>query len=73
MSALLDRNPAYRAVTMMRVDWDTHRDDEIVNSLDIPRRSTLVMFSGGKEIARVVARTDRASIEALFEAALRQQ
>ena len=70
MSALLDSNPAYREVTIMRVDWDTHRDGALVRELKIPRRSTLVMFSGGQEVGRVVAQTGRDSIEALFKAAL---
>ncbi len=70
MSALLDRNPAYRAVTVMRVDWDTWRDGDIVKELRIPRRSTLVMFRGGKEVGRVVAQTRESAIEALFKAAL---
>ncbi len=70
MSALLDSNPAYRGVTIMRVDWDTHRDGDLVRELKIPRRSTLVMFSAGKEVGRVVAQTGRAPIEALFKAAL---
>jgi hypothetical protein len=69
VSALLNK-PAYKAVSVMRVDWDTHRDGDLVKKLEIPRRSTLVMFSGGKEVGRVVARTDSASIEALFKAAL---
>jgi len=67
--ALLDSNPAYRAVTIMRVDWDTHRDGDLVRELKIPRRSTLVMFKGGQEVGRVVAQTSRQAIEALFKAA----
>lgn len=70
MRALLDGNPAYRAVTVMRVDWDTHRDSELVRELRVPRRSTLVMFSRGGEVGRVVAQVDAQSIGALFEAAL---
>ncbi len=70
MSALLDSNPAYRNVTIMRVDWDTHRDGDLVRELRIPRRSTLVMFRDGKEVGRVVAQTGTRAIAALFEAAL---
>jgi len=69
--ALLDQNPAYRAVTVMRVDWDSHRDADIVRELGVPRRSTLVMFRGGEEVGRVVARVSAEDIEPLFEAALR--
>ena len=70
MRALIEKNPDYKSVKIIRVDWDTHRRDPIVDELRIPRRSTLVMFSGGKEVARVVAKTRSADIEALFEAAL---
>ena len=70
MSALIEANPDYAAVTVMRVEWDEHRGGELVRQLSIPRRSTLVMFKGGREVGRVVARTSRADIEALFEAAL---
>jgi hypothetical protein len=68
--ALLDGNSQYHAVTIMRVDWDTHRRSQIVSDLRIPRRSTLVMFKGGKEIGRVVAQTRVEVIEALFKAAM---
>ena len=70
MGALIDGNPEYRAVTVMRVDWDTHRNDDIVRELDVRRRSTLVMFSGGREVGRVIAQTGHGAIEALFKAAL---
>ena len=70
MGALIDENPEYRAITVMRVDWDTHRDSGIVRELDVRTRSTLVMFSGGREVGRVNAKTGRDDIEALFKAAL---
>ena len=54
----------------MRVDWDTYRNADIVKDLAVPRRSTLVMFNGGKEVGRVVAQTGGDAIEALFKAAL---
>ena len=70
MRALIRDNPDYQAVVVMRVDWDEHRGGDLVRELDVPRRSTLVMFSGGREVGRVVARTSRKDIEALFHAAL---
>ena len=66
MSALIDGNPAYQAVTVMRVDWDQYGKSEIVSELNIPRRSTLVMFKGGEEIGRVVAQTSATASEPLF-------
>ena len=68
MSALIDGNSAYRAVKVIRVDWDKHRRSPIVSELRIPRRSTLVMFSDGAEVGRVVSGTGRKEIEALFAA-----
>lgn len=68
MSALLEEQPKYREVMIVKVDWDKHGKGDIVRDLKVPRRSTLVMFNGGKEVGRVVARVDKASIGALFEA-----
>lgn len=69
MSALVESNPEYAAVTLIRVDWDEHRKSKLTKSLKIPRRSTLLMFRGGEEIARVVAQTKRDKIEEMFKAA----
>ena len=70
MSALIEANPEYAAVTVMRVEWDEHRGGALVEALSVPRQSTLVMFKDGREVGRVVAKTGRADIEALFQAAL---
>ena len=70
MSALIKANPDYAAVTVMRVDWNEHRGGALVKALSILRQSTLVVFKGGQEVGRVVARTSRKDIEALFRAAL---
>lgn len=66
MRALLDSNEKYREVTVFLVDWDKHRRSAVTKDLNVSRRSTLVMFRGGKEIGRVVARVDRDSIGSLF-------
>jgi len=68
--ALLKSNPEYQHVVHMQVDWDTWRDAEITKMLEIPRRSTLVMFNKGEEVGRVVAQTSQSAIEALFKAAM---
>ena len=70
MRALIDGNPDYRAVTVMRVDWNEHRGGELTRELGVRTRSTLVMFSGGREVGRVIGSTGRGDIEALFKAAL---
>jgi len=70
VSALLENNEKYQAVTIMRVDWDKFRKDPITKKLKIPRRSVLVMFKNGKEIDRVIARTSTRDIESLFQKAI---
>lgn len=70
MSALQKNHPAYRKIRIVRVDWDRFEKDAIVRELKIPSRSTLVMFSKGREVGRVVAQTSPGAIEPLFRAAL---
>lgn len=70
MSALQKSNPAYRKVKIVRVDWDKFSNDAIVRELKVRDRSTLIMFSKGKEVGRVYAQTSTSAIEALFRAAL---
>ena len=66
----MEGNPGYRSVTVMRVDWDEHGGSDITRELGVRTRSTLVMFSGGQEVGRVIGSTARGDIEALFKAAL---
>ncbi len=70
MSALIDSNPAYQAVTIMKVDWDTFKNESIVTELEVRRRSTLVMFKNGEEIERVIAQTSAEAIEPMFAKAV---
>jgi len=60
---------AYAGITVMRVDWDTYRSSDIVKRMNIPRRSTLVLLKGGKELGRVVAQTGEAPIRGLLDKA----
>ena len=70
MRALIDGNPEYQAVTVMKVDWDRFSGDPIVGELGVQNRATLVMFSGGEEVGRVIFETGVDAIEALFKAAV---
>lgn len=71
ISALRTENPAYdRAIRFVTVDWDQHGRGELSRSLAIPRRSTLVVMDGRKEIGRIVAGTGRDEIKALLDLAL---
>jgi len=73
---VLDRlkaaNPAYEAnITFINIDWDTYKGTEIVTSLNVPRRSTLIAIGPDRsEIGRIVAQTGEAEIKALMDAAL---
>jgi len=70
ISQLMKDNEQYASVNVMSVDWDVHGRTKFAKALRIPRRSTLVMFKGGKEVGRVVAQTSTAAIEELFKAAV---
>ncbi len=71
ISALKAENPAYEAgIVFLDVDWDTWKDAVIVSEMNIPRRSTLVVLKGDKELGRIVAGTGRDAIKALMDMAL---
>lgn len=71
INALKAENPAYeRAITFIDVDWDRYRNDALTVSLNIPRRSTLVVLKGDGELGRIVADTRKAAIKALMDTAL---
>lgn len=71
ITALVEENPAYStAISFLNVDWDTWGGGDLVKSLNIPRRSTLVVLKGDRELGRLVAQTGRAEIKALLDTAL---
>lgn len=68
MSALIEQNEAFKAVKILRVDWDEHAKSDIVEELGVTGRSTLIMFNNKEEVGRVVADTSEDSIKPLFDA-----
>ena len=70
IEGLVSENPAYAGVTIIRVDWDKEERGDLVKSLSIPRRSTLVVLKGAAELGRIVAGTGKAEIAALMDLAL---
>jgi len=71
INALKAENPDYTAnVSFVSVDWDVHSNSNLAKSLNIPRRSTLVVLRGNKELGRIVAGTRKAEIKALMDTAL---
>lgn len=71
MERLKAANPDYeKKITFIAVDWDEYGRGELAFDLEIPRRSTLVVLKGDKEIGRIVADTSEKSIKALMDKAL---
>ena len=70
MSALIEENPAYQAVTVMKVDWDAHSGSAAAEDYGVRQRATLVMVNGGEEVGRVTWSAKREDIEALFKAVI---
>lgn len=68
---LMAANPAYEAnISFIKVDWDQHSGSGLASRLNIPRRSTLVVLKGDKELGRIVASTSTDKIKALMDTAL---
>ncbi len=71
MSALLEENPAYRAVTVMRIEWGQYYEEPLVKERKVIGRATLSMLNKGcEEIGRVRWYNSRAQIEPLFKAVM---
>jgi thiol-disulfide isomerase/thioredoxin len=68
LTGLRADNAAYdAAITFINVDWDEYGEGELSLSLQIPRRSTLVLMQGRKELGRLVAATGTDEIAALLD------
>ena len=71
INALKSENPDYQnRITFIDVDWDAYGKSDLAKSLNIPRRSTLVVLKGDRELGRIVAQTSKAKIKALMDTAL---
>ena len=71
IAALKAENPAYeQQISFIDVDWDNYGNGELSRSLNIPRRSTLVVLKGDQELGRIVAGTSRKAIKELMDIAL---
>ena len=65
--------PEYnKTITFVLIDWDTYKNTEVTTSRRIPRRSTMVLIKDGKEITRLVAKSDEGEIKALLMKAVEQ-
>lgn len=58
----------FKGITTLKVDFDTQKS--VVKAFGVQYQSTLIVFKGGKEVARVTGETDRDQIAALLRKAL---
>ncbi len=71
IAKLRSKNPQYdEKITFVRVDWDEYGTHAVTTSRNVPRRSTLLMLRGDKELGRVVAGISEEEIKALLDTAL---
>jgi len=68
VSVLIDSNPEYSDITFVGADWDLYRSSELTSELNVRRRSTLIMFRDGEEVARVISQNNKNTIENMFKA-----
>jgi len=67
LGSLRSKGDPYSGLTELTMDWDKYRGSKIGKQLRIPRRSTLIMFDGGKESGRIIAGTSAGSIKQLLD------
>jgi hypothetical protein len=64
----LRKQPEYRNIDFLRLNFDT--EAEFKKKYNVPVRSVIIVFRGGKELERITANGDKAAIEALIKKAL---
>ncbi len=67
LDTLLPTNE-FKGIATLRVDFDTQKP--MVKAFGVQYQSTLIVFKGGKEVARVTGETDRGRIAELLRKAL---
>ena len=70
MSALKEGNESYGKVTWIKVDWDLYRSDDWVKEMRVQQQSTIVAFSGGEQVGRIIGQTGKGAISALLDKTL---
>jgi hypothetical protein len=64
----LRKQPEYKNTEFLRLNFDTEADFK--KTYNVPVRSVIILFKGGKELDRITANGDKAAIEALLKKAL---
>lgn len=68
---LIKQNPKYKSsMKFIRVDWDDFKNADIRKDYQVPRRSTLIVLKGNKELGRLVAVTSENAIKDLMNKGL---
>ena len=67
ISSLRSKGAPYKGLTVLEMDWDKYRGSKLGKQLRIPRRSTLIMYSGGKEVGRTIAGTSPSQIKRIID------
>lgn len=71
LTRLIKAKPAYgKKMLFVRVDWDDYGDQPVTTDRQIPRRSTLLVLRGKRELGRIVAGTSEADIKGLLDKGL---
>jgi len=71
INILRDKNPEYdKNMVFVRVNWDVYGSHEVATERKIPRRSTLILLRGEKELGRILAETKLEKIKALMDKGL---
>ena len=64
------RQKKFQGIASLRVDFDNQK--EIVQAFRVSRQSTLIVFTGGKEVGRSLGDTTPGGIESLLRKALKE-
>jgi thiol-disulfide isomerase/thioredoxin len=71
---LRERNPEYdKNITFIRVNWDIYSTEPVTEDRNVPRRSTLLMLRGDKELGRIVSGTNINQIKELLDKGLAKE
>ncbi len=64
----LKAQPRFKDLAVFEVDFDSQKD--ALRRLNVQQQSTLIVYKGGKEVARSTGETSKAAIEGLLAKAL---
>jgi len=62
------KDPAYKNVTFYQLDFDTQKD--LLKTLKASTQSTIIVFKGGKEVARATGDTKEEALSKLTKQAI---